>query len=359
MISYDSNENLNFDKNKYIKYKNKYLSYKKKISILSDTKIKQIGGEKKEIIFTYQGAFAPPHFGHFNSARIYLDELVRRYGSGSEENQIRFLFMPTCSKSSKPSLSKEKSLLNPSDYVSEEARATMLGFYVIELKKLYPNVTIEYSDIEYKICRGEYDGLIPNERYVTSTINTLTVLRSVYPEGIIGLGIGIDNGFDISTWSMLDKYVSEPVNLSFILMCDRKPSELAPPIDISSVPHISATVQTYPVDLSIKAFGNIVTDDSTSPSSTLSPNMFFQQKEGLSMEVFDKIIQMITVLDSPDEYSSSAVRQLVKNIYSIAKTYAREDEAKLLAIESIWNLVVNMCGEQVVDYIKTNNIFKS
>jgi hypothetical protein len=45
---------------------------------------------------------------------------------------------------------------------------------------------------------------------------------------IIGLGIGIDNRFDISTWSFQNKYVEY---VEFILMCDKIPLKTFPMID--------------------------------------------------------------------------------------------------------------------------------
>ncbi len=342
------NNNDFYYKQKYLKYKNKYIA--KKI-ILNINNLNQRGGNKIQIVFTYQGAFAPPHLGHLNSANIFINELKKRYNL--EDYAINFMFMPTCNLSSKSSISLAKSADNKSDYVSEESRKTMLDYYVEQLKAEHPDISISCSTIEFEICKGMWDDIIPNTTYRTATINTLSVLRNKYPKAILGLGIGIDNGFEISTWSMINLYVSEPVNLEFILMCDRKPSESVPPIDISKQHVIEKVIQISKTPIGDKNIEAFINSD-----LALGINkMYFKNKEGLDIPNFEILVNKMVVLDSPDEFSSSQVRNLIRIIYQIESVYKRDDSYKLVATNSVWSLVTNICGHEITRFIRENNIF--
>ena len=351
MLNKISNEKLDYKK-QYLKYKNKYLNNK------NTSKINQIGG-KPNVFFSYQGAFAPPHLGHLNSARIFINELIKRYTP--LEYDINFMFMPTCDKSSKKSLSFATSKDNKSEYVSEESRKKMLEIYVKELKKEFPNIIITCSDIEFNICKKNHDeltidDLIINKSYPTATINTLSKLRNDSgKDSIIGLGIGIDNGFEISNWSNIKEYVSEPVNLEFILMCDRKLSAFNPPIDISNdltIIEKSIRIIKIPPNLNIEAFTN------TKNNNPIT-KMYFKSNSILEMEFFNILVCKMSIIDSPDEFSSSSVRKLIKNIYEIESLYTRNDTIRSIAVNSIWDLVVNMCGLEITQYIRCNKIFNN
>ena len=55
----------------------------------------------ENIIFSYQGAFGPPTYGHYKSMETFIQRIIQDYG---EDYKYTFLFMPTKSSSSKPHL---------------------------------------------------------------------------------------------------------------------------------------------------------------------------------------------------------------------------------------------------------------
>ena len=338
-------------KEKYLKYKNKYI--KKKSSLQN-----QKGGTKTQVLFSYQGAKAPPHLGHFNSANIFIDEIKKKYNP--DDYKINFIFMPTCNLSSKLSISFINSQINKSDYVSEEDRSIMLGYYVNRLSQIHPDINISCSSIEYDICKGKYDDVLLNKSYRSATINTLNVIRIQNPDAIIGLGIGIDNGFEISTWSMMNLYIEKPIELEFILMCDRKPSESVNSIDITKDVLEKEILISKKNNQIIEAFVNSNTDtDTDTDTNTDTSNMgkmYFKSNSRLDEAYFDILVKKMTVLDSPDEFSSSQVRNLIKTIYQNESIHTQENTYKEKTIDS-WILVNNICGPEITCYIKTNNIF--
>lgn len=298
---------------------------------------KMIKMEKTRVVFSYQGAFAPPHLGHFDSASTYIKELKKIYSM--DEFSIEFIFMPSSNISPKPSLCLETSEQNSSVYLSESDRKIMLEIYVEELKKIHPEIIIYCSTIEFEIGKGAYDDLILNPDSLTDTLNTLGVLRHKYPEAILGLGLGIDNGFSLATWTGIDGWLSPYINLSLILMCDRKPSEFAPPIDISKPNIIRKDVKNHKdIIANIEAFFD---SETNLPVQT----MFFIYKDNEEeISRIDSIIEKITILDSPREYSSSLIRQIIKT------SEKNED---------LWSKIIEMCGVQLCEYIRQKNFFIS
>jgi nicotinic acid mononucleotide adenylyltransferase len=289
--------------------------------------------QPSRVVFSYQGAFAPPHLGHYQCADMFIKFLIRRYPG----YEINFMFMPTPHTASKKSLSLTNREANKSDYISEIERTNLLNIYARELSKKYPDVNVTCSDIEFQIGRREHMEIIPKKDYLSATINTLTVLRAENPGAIIGLGVGIDNAHEFSTWSMIDKYTSEPVKLDLILMCDRVPSQ--------SAPVISATDLAYTIDISNKKTPGL-------EAFNTENIMYFKiptPPAVLDKENFDKLVEKMVVLDAPVGYSSSEVRSLMKKYYQDTKENKDTTET-LSSLNTI-------CGESLIEYIIENNIF--
>lgn len=290
----------------------------------------------QDIVFTYQGSFAPPHLGHYEAAKNFIEEIALTYPN----TQVLFLFMPSSNKSSKASTSVYTALSNPGDYISQEDRLKLLGFYAQELNKLYPNIKVQVSDLEYRICVGEFNFIgLPSPNYLSSTINTLTVLAYLYPGSTIGLGLGIDNGYDISTWNLIDKYL---LILGFILICDREPSGQFPIINLGSR-SLSVNIKSIKTENQIiKAFGL------NSQSYPTSPSMYFKSPNPEDIETLKKLGGLITILNSPVGFSSSEIRKIFNSLYSI----------DCLNLTEVRSLLEKMCGfKSNVDYICSKNIF--
>jgi hypothetical protein len=278
--------------------------------------------------------------------------------------------MPSSNKSSKVSTSAEKSESNPGDYISQIQRFELLDLYAQELDKLYPNIKVQVSDLEYRISSGEFDSLdLPSPDYLSSTSNTLTVLRYLYPKSIIGMGLGIDNCYDLSSWNLIDIYLTI---LSFILICDREPSESSPGIDIKVIPTISVSVKSIKTQNQIiKIFGlnsnkqmhfrhtacqthlrcagsgNASVSGGQASLLEFNSNRHTELISSSLIQTLEKIGELITVLNAPIGWSSSNVRKICNSWY-----LSRTDDK-----EKLFHTLEMMCGILNVRYIFSNNIF--
>ena len=63
---------------------------------------------RKKVIFTYQGAFGPPTFGHYKCMEIFTKKVMEDYPTNN--HKITMLFMPTAQSSSKPHLKPTQKL---------------------------------------------------------------------------------------------------------------------------------------------------------------------------------------------------------------------------------------------------------
>jgi len=160
---------------------------------------------KQKVIFTYQGAFGPPTFGHYKCMEIFTEKVKNEYDPNTHD--ITMLFMPTAASSSKQHLKP-----------TQELRRTILNdIYCSNLNKKYSNITFKASDLEMKL----YD----KRKGDTSTIHTLRALKkfgkddlndsqidSIEPseiinsETIILVGMGKDNMEQLPYWKDLKDY---------------------------------------------------------------------------------------------------------------------------------------------------------
>jgi nicotinic acid mononucleotide adenylyltransferase len=132
------------------------------------------------IVFSYQGAFGPPTYGHYKSMETFIEEITKDYGY---DKTYTFLFMPTKKSSSKPHL--EGTMVQ---------REKILEKFCEKLRKKYPDVTIAPSRIEF-------DKHTPSD-----TINTIDVLTREYGDSTIILGMGKDNALQLPYWARIGEY---------------------------------------------------------------------------------------------------------------------------------------------------------
>lgn len=155
-------------------------------------KSKKYGGasskaeERENIVFSYQGAFGPPTYGHYKSMEAFIQRIMNDYNRPNTNTNYTFLFMPTKSSSSKPHLS-----------VTMDQRQRILQLFSKKLKNKYPNVTIAPSRIEF------------DKETSSDTINTIKVLRRENPNHKIILGMGKDNALQLPYWGNIDEYEKE------------------------------------------------------------------------------------------------------------------------------------------------------
>jgi nicotinic acid mononucleotide adenylyltransferase len=140
------------------------------------------------IVFSYQGAFAPPTYGHYKSMDTFIDRVITDYGSSSHDNTYTFLFMPTKKSSSKPHLE-----------FTMDQRKEILQIFSDKLKQKYTdeNIHIDPSTIEF------------DKDTSSDTINTIKVLEVEYPNAKIILGMGKDNALQLPYWANIGDYESK------------------------------------------------------------------------------------------------------------------------------------------------------
>ena len=138
-----------------------------------------------DVVFSYQGAFGPPTYGHYKSMEAFADNLTREFPN----NKILMLFMPTAGGS--------KTHLLP----TRSMRKNVLDMFCTMLTSKNPNITFETSQIENEIFDAE------ETKNKTTTIYTINKLKAKYPTSTICLGMGLDNAYQLPYWQDIDKYV--------------------------------------------------------------------------------------------------------------------------------------------------------
>jgi nicotinic acid mononucleotide adenylyltransferase len=140
--------------------------------------------KKYDVVFSYQGAFGPPTYGHYKSMEAFAQKLSTDFSDKS----VLMLFMPTAGGS--------KTHLQP----TRDTRKTVLDMFCILLMNLFPNITFETSPIENEIFDNE------STKGKTATIYTIDKLKTKYPESTICLGMGLDNAYQLPYWERVDEY---------------------------------------------------------------------------------------------------------------------------------------------------------
>ena len=148
-----------------------------------------MSSSENNIVFSFQGAFGPPTWGHYTSMKLFARAVLEDYSTGI----ITMLFMPTAKSGSKPHLE-----------LTQNARTDVLKEFCKLLQQdsefAGKNITFDVSDIEYKL-NGEKSGA------TIATIDKLVEGKSK-PDDKILLGIGFDNMMQLPYWREVDKFVN-------------------------------------------------------------------------------------------------------------------------------------------------------
>ena len=146
-----------------------------------------MSSSENNIVFSFQGAFGPPTWGHYTSMKLFAIAVLDDYSTGI----ITMLFMPTAKSGSKPHLEP-----------TQDARTEVLKEFCRLLKNesefADPRIKFDVSDIEYKL-KGERSGA------TIATIEKLVEGKSKSDDKIL-LGIGFDNMMQLPYWAEVDKY---------------------------------------------------------------------------------------------------------------------------------------------------------
>ena len=146
--------------------------------------------ENKGIIFSYQGAFGPPTYGHYKSMSAFAEKLNETY---NKDRSITMYFMPTPSSSSKKHLDPTWSV-----------RIKVLEKFCKDLKYSYPDINFYVSRVE--------------ETYNTKgTIDTIKILKKNFPNENIIIGMGYDNLLQLPYWKGIDEWVDNNVTDIYVI----------------------------------------------------------------------------------------------------------------------------------------------
>jgi nicotinic acid mononucleotide adenylyltransferase len=338
--------------------------------------------EMPKMVFSFQGAFAPPTYGHYVAMRIFANKMLIHYPN----HEIVMLFMPNGAGGSKPHIS-----------YTRESRMTVLDAFCEKLNSEYlsnGNITFGASDIEYWLCTAvdetykytpqqEGIGKIKDKKYKiynaasppavvdlgmndenpynvtkdsvlktitqdkygyvidgvnTGTFRTLPVLQSMFPGYKIVLGMGKDNLLQIIYWKMIDTYVN---TVDAIYAVDR---ELTPedasmagePFNLNSRTNGDTTIifqrqlpwSMSDTDLKLR-FGDNVTTDIIDGKKTISSN-----------NVSVALPPLYQLVNIPPSTSSTLMRKFIQAYLY----FVQDDAAKTEIKEKIKKLIFGLSG---------------
>jgi nicotinic acid mononucleotide adenylyltransferase len=137
--------------------------------------------DKKKLFFSFQGAFGPPTYGHYQSMETFITNVKADY----PDHDYSFLFMPTARSGSKLHLEP-----------TQHNRIDILEEFSNRLRTEH-RVHVEASTLEYGIYI---------EKDATDTIYTLEKIKEDHPDAVIVLGMGQDNVLQLPFWKDIKKY---------------------------------------------------------------------------------------------------------------------------------------------------------
>jgi len=151
------------------------------------------------IVFSYQGAFGPPTYGHYVAMKLMALQVCKDYPIASK---ITMLFMPTPGGSSKKHL-------NPTRDIRIEVLTKfceLLAFEpeITEINDERTRLVFKPSKIEYDIA-GPVGNKNENDKSV-ATISTIEKLEKIEPKPLILIGMGYDNMRQLPYWKSVSEY---------------------------------------------------------------------------------------------------------------------------------------------------------
>ncbi len=154
------------------------------------------------VIFSFQGSFGPPTFGHFMSMFTFAEQIQKDYCHSKKT----LLFMPAAGGS--------KSHLFP----TRASRFNVLRVFCRILTSYFPDITFDVSDIEYNIASTDNKSV--------ATIHTIRKLceLKVSETDEICLGMGLDNAYQLPYWESIAEY-AQHVRKIYVVHRDPTPAE--------------------------------------------------------------------------------------------------------------------------------------
>jgi nicotinic acid mononucleotide adenylyltransferase len=116
------------------------------------------------------------------------------------DKKVTMLFMPGGNSSDKKHL-----------YPTQQDRKAVLDLFCEMLKRDFPSLVFETSEIEYDIVNESVstENVESKPKSNPSTIVTIEKLTEKYPGAEILIGMGLDNMFELPFWTRIDEYASK------------------------------------------------------------------------------------------------------------------------------------------------------
>jgi nicotinic acid mononucleotide adenylyltransferase len=315
-----------------------------------------------DVVFSYQGAFGPPTYGHYKSMEAFADNLTREFPN----NKILMLFMPTAGGS--------KTHLLP----TRSMRKNVLDMFCTMLTSKNPNITFETSQIENEI----FDAEVTKKK--TATIYTINKLKAKYPTSTICLGMGLDNAYQLPYWEDIDKYVDL---VHKIYVVPREPSKaelentrmfIVENTDGSTVKmQFDVTVPSWTKETFLKCFfpsDHIETKGSVTKENLISKLTSDNNYGGEPYKFFQKLPPVVELTSEESAASASAASTPKLSIPATSSSMMRyfigqylqeiDTENNLIKIQKLMfgpdpltEEQRKLVDETIVDY-KDNDVFK-
>jgi nicotinic acid mononucleotide adenylyltransferase len=156
-----------------------------------------------DVVFSYQGAFGPPTFGHFKSMEMFANKILHEY-QNEPFKKILMLFIPTALSDSKPHL--EPTQQNRIDILNK-----FCEFLTLRYSIKTPIIKFEASEIEYELCKEPILNAEGPQKLNkdTGTYRTIDKLKNLYPTSTIILGMGKDNILQLPYWKNINEYATK------------------------------------------------------------------------------------------------------------------------------------------------------
>ena len=159
-----------------------------------------------EVLFSYQGSFGPPTYGHYKSMLAFAEQLSKEYNG-----KIKMLFMMS------PGGSKKH--LFPTINSRREVLQKFCDMLNIEKDS---NDNIINKNITFYVGKEEIN-IVKNENKSVGTIETIDELAKNYKKDTkICLGMGLDNAYQLPYWANIDQYKNK---VHKIYVVPRNPTE--------------------------------------------------------------------------------------------------------------------------------------
>lgn len=150
--------------------------------------------KKDNVVFSYQGSFGPPTYGHYKSMEAFAQQLSKEY---SGEIKMYFMMSPGGSKTHL--------------FPTQEMRKNVLQMFCnMLMSKKDTNESIQNKNITFEVGNEEIE-IANGANKSIGTIDTIDKLSDKFNKDKynICLGMGLDNAYQLPYWAKINDYASK------------------------------------------------------------------------------------------------------------------------------------------------------